>query len=108
MQASQHVVMGQSSPRFVTQFKHGQYTVWTHSQGVFPLRKALAEMVALPACASAGAAAASTGRSSNASASLSMLPAAAEPSGHQLIDRTMPPSTRNAAPVVAEACIEQM
>ncbi|MDB5829883.1 MAG: putative oxidoreductase subunit protein, partial [Variovorax sp.] len=32
----------------IAQFKDGQYTVWTHSQGVFPLRKALAEMVALP------------------------------------------------------------
>ncbi|RYX92060.1 MAG: xanthine dehydrogenase family protein molybdopterin-binding subunit [Comamonadaceae bacterium] len=29
----------------VAQLKEGAYTVWTHSQGVFPLRKALAEML---------------------------------------------------------------
>ena len=29
----------------VAQFKDGQYTVWTHSQGVFPLRKALAQLL---------------------------------------------------------------
>jgi nicotinate dehydrogenase subunit B len=30
----------------VAQFVDGNYTVWTHSQGVFPLRKALAELLA--------------------------------------------------------------
>jgi nicotinate dehydrogenase subunit B len=29
----------------LAQFKDGQYTVWTHSQGVFPLRKALAQLL---------------------------------------------------------------
>ncbi|HVZ45511.1 MAG TPA: molybdopterin cofactor-binding domain-containing protein [Ramlibacter sp.] len=29
----------------VAQFKDGRYTVWTHSQGVFPLRKALAQLL---------------------------------------------------------------
>jgi nicotinate dehydrogenase subunit B len=28
--------------------EHGRYTVWTHSQGVFPLRAALAELLATP------------------------------------------------------------
>jgi nicotinate dehydrogenase subunit B len=32
----------------VAQFKDGQLTVWTHSQGVFPLREAIAELVQLP------------------------------------------------------------
>src|SRR5215468_3616746 len=32
----------------VGQFKNGQLTVWTHSQGVFPLREAIAELVQLP------------------------------------------------------------
>ncbi|HEY1926813.1 MAG TPA: molybdopterin cofactor-binding domain-containing protein [Caulobacteraceae bacterium] len=32
----------------VAQAKDGELTVWTHSQGVFPLRKAIAELVALP------------------------------------------------------------
>jgi nicotinate dehydrogenase subunit B len=32
----------------VAQFKDGNMTVWTHSQGVYPLREALAEMLALP------------------------------------------------------------
>ncbi|MFP3610417.1 molybdopterin cofactor-binding domain-containing protein [Paraburkholderia sp. SIMBA_050] len=32
----------------VAQFKDGHMTVWTHSQGVYPLRDALAEMLALP------------------------------------------------------------
>jgi nicotinate dehydrogenase subunit B len=31
----------------IAQLEDGQYTVWTHSQGVFPLREALAEMLAL-------------------------------------------------------------
>jgi nicotinate dehydrogenase subunit B len=29
----------------IAQLEQGQYTVWTHSQGVFPLREALAEML---------------------------------------------------------------
>jgi nicotinate dehydrogenase subunit B len=29
----------------IAQLEQGQYTVWTHSQGVFPLRQALAEMI---------------------------------------------------------------
>jgi nicotinate dehydrogenase subunit B len=33
----------------VAQFEKGQLTVWTHSQGVFPLRAAIAELVQLPA-----------------------------------------------------------
>ena len=33
----------------VAQFKSGQLTVWTHTQGVFPLRAAIAELVHLPA-----------------------------------------------------------
>ena len=32
----------------VAQFENGQLTVWTHSQGVFPLREAIAELVQLP------------------------------------------------------------
>ncbi|MGF6809886.1 nicotinate dehydrogenase subunit B [Paraburkholderia sp. Clong3] len=32
----------------VAQFKDGTMTVWTHSQGVYPLRDALAEMLSLP------------------------------------------------------------
>ena len=32
----------------VAQFRNGQLSVWTHSQGVFPLRAAIAEMVAMP------------------------------------------------------------
>ena len=32
----------------VAQLNDGNYTVWTHSQGVFPLRKALAELLAQP------------------------------------------------------------
>jgi nicotinate dehydrogenase subunit B len=32
----------------VAQFKDGFMTVWTHSQGVYPLRNALAEMLSLP------------------------------------------------------------
>jgi len=32
----------------VAQFANGQLTVWTHSQGVFPLRAAIAELVQLP------------------------------------------------------------
>ena len=32
----------------VAQAKHGELTVWTHSQGVFPLRKAIAQLVGLP------------------------------------------------------------
>jgi nicotinate dehydrogenase subunit B len=32
----------------VAQAKDGELTVWTHSQGVFPLRKAIAELVGLP------------------------------------------------------------
>ncbi|MFC5497400.1 molybdopterin cofactor-binding domain-containing protein [Caenimonas terrae] len=32
----------------VAQFTDGAYTVWTHSQGVFPLRRALAELLAQP------------------------------------------------------------
>jgi CO/xanthine dehydrogenase Mo-binding subunit len=32
----------------VALFDNGQLTVWTHSQGVFPLRSALAELVQLP------------------------------------------------------------
>jgi CO/xanthine dehydrogenase Mo-binding subunit len=33
----------------VARFENGQLTVWTHSQGVFPLRAAIAELVQLPA-----------------------------------------------------------
>ena len=33
----------------VAQFENGQLTVWTHSQGVFPLRAAIAQLVQLPA-----------------------------------------------------------
>jgi CO/xanthine dehydrogenase Mo-binding subunit len=33
----------------VAQFQDGKLTVWTHSQGVFPLRGALAELTRLPA-----------------------------------------------------------
>ena len=29
-------------------FQHGALTVWTHTQGVYPLRKALAELIGLP------------------------------------------------------------
>jgi CO/xanthine dehydrogenase Mo-binding subunit len=32
----------------VGQFKDGALTVWTHSQGVYPLRKSIAEMLRLP------------------------------------------------------------
>jgi CO/xanthine dehydrogenase Mo-binding subunit len=32
----------------VAQFENGQLTVWTHSQGVFPLRAAIAQLVQLP------------------------------------------------------------
>ena len=32
----------------IAQFKDGNMTVWTHSQGVYPLRDGLAEMLALP------------------------------------------------------------
>ncbi|WP_288381899.1 molybdopterin cofactor-binding domain-containing protein [uncultured Massilia sp.] len=32
----------------VAQLDQGRYTVWTHSQGVFPLRKALAELLGAP------------------------------------------------------------
>jgi CO/xanthine dehydrogenase Mo-binding subunit len=32
----------------VAQFKDGALTVWTHSQGVFPLRKSIAEMLRMP------------------------------------------------------------
>jgi CO/xanthine dehydrogenase Mo-binding subunit len=32
----------------VAQFRDGMLTIWTHSQGVFPLRAAIAEMVAMP------------------------------------------------------------
>jgi nicotinate dehydrogenase subunit B len=32
----------------IAQFAGGRYTVWTHTQGVFPLRKALAEMLGTP------------------------------------------------------------
>jgi CO/xanthine dehydrogenase Mo-binding subunit len=32
----------------VAQFESGQLTVWTHSQGVFPLRAAIAQLVQLP------------------------------------------------------------
>jgi CO/xanthine dehydrogenase Mo-binding subunit len=39
-----HASMGPSCA--VAQFKDGKYTVWTHSQGVFPLRKALAQLLA--------------------------------------------------------------
>jgi CO/xanthine dehydrogenase Mo-binding subunit len=33
----------------VAQFENGQLTVWTHSQGVFPLRAAIAQLLQLPA-----------------------------------------------------------
>jgi nicotinate dehydrogenase subunit B len=33
----------------IGQFKDGQLTVWTHTQGVYPLRKGLAELLSLPA-----------------------------------------------------------
>ena len=33
----------------VAQFENGRLTVWTHSQGVFPLRAAIAQLVQLPA-----------------------------------------------------------
>lgn len=33
----------------VARFENGQLTVWTHSQGVFPLRAAIAQLVQLPA-----------------------------------------------------------
>lgn len=33
----------------VARFEHGQLTVWTHTQGVFPLRAAIAQLVQLPA-----------------------------------------------------------
>jgi nicotinate dehydrogenase subunit B len=32
----------------VAQFEHDRMTVWTHTQGVFPLRKGLAEMLSMP------------------------------------------------------------
>src|SRR5262249_16101469 len=32
----------------VARFENGQLTVWTHSQGVFPLRSAIAQLVRLP------------------------------------------------------------
>ena len=32
----------------VAQLEEGRYTVWTHSQGVFPLRRALAELLGAP------------------------------------------------------------
>ena len=33
----------------VAQFKDGKLTVWTHSQGVFPLRGDLAKVFEMPA-----------------------------------------------------------
>jgi len=33
----------------IASFDHGALTVWTHTQGVYPLRNALAELVGLPA-----------------------------------------------------------
>ncbi|MDB6002002.1 MAG: aldehyde dehydrogenase [Rhizobacter sp.] len=33
----------------IAQLVDGRYTVWTHTQGVYPLRKALAELVGVPA-----------------------------------------------------------
>ncbi|MFC0253299.1 xanthine dehydrogenase family protein molybdopterin-binding subunit [Massilia consociata] len=32
----------------IARLEEGRYTVWTHSQGVFPLRRALAELLAAP------------------------------------------------------------
>jgi CO/xanthine dehydrogenase Mo-binding subunit len=42
----EHASIGPSCA--VAQLVDDKYTVWTHSQGVFPLRKALAEMLATP------------------------------------------------------------
>jgi nicotinate dehydrogenase subunit B len=41
-----HATMGPSCA--VAQVKDGQYTVWTHSQGVFPLRKELNKVLGVP------------------------------------------------------------
>jgi len=41
-----HAAIGPSCA--VAQFLDGQLTVWTHTQGVYPLRKAIAELVKLP------------------------------------------------------------
>jgi nicotinate dehydrogenase subunit B len=41
-----HAAIGPSCA--VGWFRDGSLTIWTHSQGVYPLRKAIAEMLALP------------------------------------------------------------
>ena len=41
-----HAAIGPSCA--VAELKDGKYTVWTHSQGVYPLRDALAELLAVP------------------------------------------------------------
>jgi CO/xanthine dehydrogenase Mo-binding subunit len=41
-----HASLGPSCA--VAQLEEGRYTVWTHSQGVFPLRAALAELIGAP------------------------------------------------------------
>ena len=41
-----HASLGPSCA--VAQLEEGRYTVWTHSQGVFPLRRALAELLGAP------------------------------------------------------------
>jgi CO/xanthine dehydrogenase Mo-binding subunit len=44
-----HASIGPSAA--VAEFKDGQYTVWTHSQGVFPLRAELAKVLKVPPAA---------------------------------------------------------
>ena len=44
-----HASIGPSAA--VAEFKDGQYTVWTHSQGVFPLRAELAKALKVPPAA---------------------------------------------------------
>jgi nicotinate dehydrogenase subunit B len=44
-----HASIGPSAA--VAEFKDGQYTVWTHSQGVFPLRAELAKTLKVPPAA---------------------------------------------------------